>query len=345
MRYQLFGKSGLRVSELALGTMTFGKDWGWGASKKESRRIFDAYTALGGNFIDTADRYTGGTAEELVGEFIASDRQRFVVATKFTLSTRKDHPNASGSHRKHMVEALEASLRRLNTPYVDLLWVHAWDQWTPLEETLRALDDLVRAGKVLYVGVSDTPAWVVARANTLAELRGWTAYTGLQLRYSLADRAAERDLLPMANYLGVGVTAWSVLGAGVLTGKYNPGSVAGDAQNGRAAGWEKRPRDLEIAGVVLQVAQEMGCTTSQVALSWVRQQAPGVIPILGARSVAQLQENMECLSLTLSEEHMQRLEQASAIDLGFPHDFLASDEVTEMVYAGFQARMKQAPRP
>ena len=219
MRYKLFGRSGLRVSELALGTMTFGEAWGWGASKEESRLMFDAYAEAGGNFIDTANRYTDGTAETFVGDFIAADRDHFVVATKYTLWDRRNDPSFSGNHRKNMMRSLEASLRRLQTDHVDLLWVHAWDFTTPVDEVMRGLDDLVAAGKVHYVGVSDTPAWIVAQANTLAELRGWSRFVGLQIRYSLADRAAERDLLPMARAFDLEVTPWSILGARVLTGK------------------------------------------------------------------------------------------------------------------------------
>ena len=206
MTYRLFGRSGLRVSELALGTMTFGTDWGWGAAREECRKLFEAYAEAGGNFIDTANNYTGGTSERIVGELVAADRDHFVVATKYSLSTRPDDPNAGGNHRKNLVRALEASLGRLGTDYVDLLWVHMWDAMTQAEEVVRALDDLVRAGKVLYVGVSDTPAWVVARAVTLAELRGWTAFCGLQVPWSLADRAVEREHLPLAAALDLAVT-------------------------------------------------------------------------------------------------------------------------------------------
>lgn len=208
MRYKLFGKSGLRVSELALGTMTFGDEWGWGASKEESKKIFDAYAEAGGNFIDTANRYTEGTAEKFVGEFIAADRDHFVLATKYTLFMRRDDPNFSGNHRKNMVQSLEASLKRLKTEAVDLYWVHAWDYMTPVEEVMRALDDMVRAGKILYVGISDTPAWVIAQANTLAELRGWSRFVGIQLQYSLIERNIERELLPLARETDMAVTAW-----------------------------------------------------------------------------------------------------------------------------------------
>lgn len=332
MRYKLLGKSGLRVSELALGTMTFGEEWGWGASKETSQQIFDAYAEAGGNFIDTANRYTEGTAEKFVGEFIARDRERFVLATKYTLvgPGRWGDPNGSGNQRKNMVQSLEASLKRLNTDYVDLYWVHAWDFLTPVEEVLRGLDDLVRAGKVLYVGISDTPAWVVAQANTLAELRGWARFVGLQIRYSLADRAAERDLLPMARAFGMAVTPWSILGAGILTGKYN----RQEGTAGRAANWDKTDRQLAIADEVVKVAQEIGRSPSQVAINWVRQQPGTIIPLLGASKLNQLQDNMAALEFTLSPEQMGRLNTVSHIELGFPHDFLASTEVQNMVYGG-----------
>ena len=291
MRYKLFGRSGLRVSELALGTMTFGNDWGWGADKDTSRQIFEAYASADGNFIDTANRYTNGTAEKFVGEFIAADRAHFVLSTKYTLSTRNGDPNASGNQRKNMLQALEASLKRLNTEYIDIYWVHAWDFMTPVEEVMRGLDDLVRSGKVLYVGISDAPAWVVAQANTLAELRGWSRFIGLQIRYSLVDRAAERELLPMARAFDLAVTPWNVLGAGVLTGKYNrPGA------EGRAANWDEiPPQQLKIAETVVEVAGEIGCSPAQAALSWVRQQPGVIIPLIGATKPTQLQDNLELI--------------------------------------------------
>src|SRR5215211_4363158 len=218
MRYRLLGKSGLRVSELALGTMTFGESWGWGAGREESRKIFGRFDEAGGNFVDTANNYTDGESEQFVGEFIRPERERWVVASKYTLTTRRDDPNAGGNHRKNLVRSLEGTLRRLGTHYVDLLWLHMRDSTTPIEEAVRALDDQVRAGKVLYVGISDSPAWVAAQANTLAELRGWTPFVGLQLPYSLLDRDAERDLFPMAAAFGLTVTAWGTLEQGILCG-------------------------------------------------------------------------------------------------------------------------------
>src|SRR6266849_6128795 len=219
MKYPLFGNSGLRVSEASLGTMTFGEDWGWGAAKDESRKIYEAYREAGGNFIDTANMYTNGSSENLVGEFIHDHRQSVVLATKYTNAMAGNDPNAAGNHRKSMVQALEASLRRLKTDYIDLYWLHIWDQMM-VEEVMRAFDDFVRAGKVLYIGISDAPAWWVARANTLAELRGWTQFVGLQIEYNLIERTPERELLPMAGALGLTITPWSPLASGWLTGKY-----------------------------------------------------------------------------------------------------------------------------
>ena len=331
MRYKLLGKSGLRVSELALGTMTFGEEWGWGASKEECHKMFDAYAHAGGNFIDTANRYTEGTAERITGELIAADRAHFVLASKYTLKMRNGDPNYCGNHRKNMVQSLEASLKRLHTDYLDLFWVHAWDFLTPVEEVMRGLDDLVRAGKVLYIGISDTPAWVIAQANTMAELRGWTSFVGMQAQYSLIERTPERELLPMARALDIGVLPWGILGAGVLSGKYNRGAGAG----GRASRWDWiSPRSLQIAEAVLQVAGEATATPSQVAIAWVRRQPGVIIPILGARSLAQLQDNLGALQLTLSFAQIARLDDISRIELGFPHDFLAAAETRDLVSGG-----------
>jgi aryl-alcohol dehydrogenase-like predicted oxidoreductase len=328
MRYKLLGRSGLRVSELALGTMTFGEEWGWGASKEESRGVFDGYAAAGGNFVDTANRYTEGTSEKFVGEFIHSDREHFVLATKYSLKMRDGDPNFAGNHRKNLVQSVNASLKRLDTDFIDLLWVHAWDFLTPVEEVMRGLDDLVRQGKVLYIGVSDTPAWVVSQANTLADLRGWTRFVGLQIQYSLVERTPERDLLPMARALDIAVTPWAILGRGVLSGKYNENQQA----EGRAGKWGLASRSLEIARAVESVAQEIGCTPAQVAIAWLRQQPGVIIPILGARTSEQLHDNLGALNVMLSADHLERLDAASQVDLGFPHDFLAG--VRDIVYGG-----------
>src|SRR5512141_269163 len=329
MRYKLLGRTGLRVSELCLGTMTFGEDWGWGASKEESRDIFDAFADAGGNFVDTANLYTGGTSEKFVGEFLKGRRERFVLATKYTLNMAPDDPNGGGNHRKNLVQSLHASLKRLGTDYIDLYWVHAWDGMTPLEETMRALDDVVRAGKVLYVGISDAPAWVVSRANTLAELKDWSPFAALQIQYNLADRSPERDLLPMAKALDLAVTPWGVLGGGVLTGEYkSPKDRPAGARYTKDETWAKSvvtERSVRIAEAVTQVATETGRTASQVALAWVRQQPFGVmVPLIGATTVAQLRDNLGCLDATLGPDQLARLDEASNIELGFPHDFLVS---------------------
>lgn len=341
MRYKLLGRSGLRVSEICLGTMTFGEDWGWGASREESRRQFDAYVEAGGNFLDTANRYTEGTSETLVGEFIAAERDRFVVATKYTLFNRKGDPNAGGNHRKNLVQSLEASLERLGTEYVDLLWLHAWDFTTPADEVMRALDDLVRAGKVLHVGVSDTPAWIVSRANAVAELRGWSPFVALQIEYSLIERTPERDLLPMARALDLAVTPWAPLGGGLLSGKYTASADAADASPRRLQPGNARltERNLAIARAVDAVAAELERPPSQVALNWVRRQPGVILPIVGARSLEQLRETLGALEFTLSEEHAQRLSQASAVELGFPHEFLRRNYMREMIFGGTQDRV------
>jgi len=328
MRYRLLGTSGLRVSELALGTMTFGETWGWGASKEESQRIFDRFRAAGGNFVDTANNYTDGTSEEFVGEFVAPDRDRFVLATKYTLTTRPDDPNAGGNHRKNLVQSLEASLRRLRTDYVDLLWVHMWDGLTPVAEVVRALDDLVRAGKVLHVGISDTPAWVAARAHAIAELRGWTPFSAVQLPYSVADRGAERDLLPFARELGLAVLCWGVLEGGVLTGKYDDQTAVSAPRRYTDAGERERALGREISAI----AEETGRSPAQVALAWVRSQPGNLIPIIGARTEAQIVDNLLCVDLTLDPQHLDRLTAAGSIDPGFPQSFLGSDHVRGLIF-------------
>jgi len=332
MRYKLLGKSGLRVSELALGTMTFGEDWGFGASRDESKLQFDAYVERGGNFIDSAINYTNGSSEKIVGELIASERARFVLATKYSLNTRVGDPNAGGNQRKNMVQSVETSLKRLGTDYIDLYWVHLHDPFTPIEETMRGLDDLVRAGKVLYVGISDAPAWVVAQANTLADLRGWSRFVGLQVQWSLIERNVERELIPMARALDIGVTPWGVLGAGFLSGKYADGKAPEDT---RRAGWTAgslNEKNFAIAAEVQKIATEIERSSSQVAIAWVKQKSPDVIPILGARKLDQLIDNLKAAEVTLSAEQMKRLDEVSAIKLGFPHDFLASDQIRGLAY-------------
>jgi aryl-alcohol dehydrogenase-like predicted oxidoreductase len=346
-QYRLLGRSGLRVSPLCLGTMTFGEDWGWGAGKEDSRKMVDAYAEAGGNFIDTANIYTNGTSETFLGEILEGRRDQFVLATKFTLSTRLGDPNAGGNHRKNIHQSLEASLKRLRTDYIDLYWLHAWDGLTPVEETMRALDDAVKAGKVLYVGVSDMPAWKVAQANTLAELRGWSPYVALQIEYNLVERTPERDLIPMAIDLGLGLTPWSPLAGGVLTGKYRdnikkqsgPGPVANRFdQAGEFADRNLSERNLKIADLVVALAKEIGRSPAQVALNWLIHQ-PGITsPIIGTRKVDQLIDNLKCLEFDLSPEQVKKLNEISRVDLGFPHEFLKSPSVAALLTGGASVR-------
>jgi len=345
--YRLLGRSGLRVSPLALGTMTFGTDWGWGADMRDARRQFDAYAQAGGNFIDTANLYTDGSSERMLGEFAAMDRDRFVIASKFTLNTRPADPNAGGNGRKNLVTSLEDSLRRLKMDYVDLYWVHAWDQLTPVEEWMRALDDMVRAGKVRYLGVSDMPAWKVAQAQTQALLRGWSPLIALQIEYSLLERTVERELLPMAREFGLGVTPWSPLGQGVLSGKYSTadlqaapsalaekeGRFARNIASGRA-----NPRSLAIAAECQAIGSELGVSAAQVAIAWLLAQ-PGVCaPIVGARTLDQLNDNLAALAVELSEAELARLDSVSRVTLGFPHDFLNLDSVRQLISGGHKLR-------
>jgi aryl-alcohol dehydrogenase-like predicted oxidoreductase len=327
MRYKLFGMSGLRVSELCLGAMIFGDARAVGATPEESRRIFEAFVEAGGNFIDTASNYANGMSEQLVGEFVQPERERFVIATKYTLSRRAIDPNGGGNHRKNLVHSLEASLKRLKTDYIDLYWLHAWDFLTTVEEIMRALDDQVRAGKILYIGVSDTPAWIVAQANTLAALRGWSPFVGLQVEYSLIQRDVERELLPMAQAFGMAVTPWSPLGGGALSGKYN----ANPAASGRLAN-RADDHTLRIAASVREIAEEIGHTPAQVALAWLRSQPGTIIPIVGSRRADQFRENLGCLDVQLTDDQVQKLSALSQPHLGFPHDFLAGDGVRTLIY-------------
>lgn len=327
MRYKLFGRSGLRVSELCLGTMTFGEDWGWGASKEVSQKIFDLYAQAGGNFIDTSCNYTNGTSEKFVGEFIHGDRDHFVVATKYSLTLRRDDQNFGGNHRKNMLRSMEESLKRLNTDYIDMLWLHMWDFTTPIDEVLRAFDDLVRQGKVLYVGFSDTPAWVISYALAAADLRGWARPVAVQLPYSLADRSVERDLLPMAKTFDLAVTPWGLLEGGELTGKYN------QPTNEPKRSSDTSDKIKSLAETVMTVAKELGRTPSQVAVNWVRQQKHAqMIPILGARTEAQIKDNLACLDFELTADQLKRLSDANPISLGFPSSFLHSDHVHGLIF-------------
>jgi aryl-alcohol dehydrogenase-like predicted oxidoreductase len=319
--------------------MTFGEDRGWGAAKDEARKMYDAFREAGGNFIDTANVYTNGTSESFLGEFMQGHRQSLVMATKYTNSAPGTDPNAAGNQRKNMVQAVEASLKRLRTDYIDLYWVHIWDQITPVEEVMRGLDDLVRAGKVLYVGISDAPAWWIAQANTLAHLRGWSPFIGLQIEYSLIERTVERELIPMAKALNLGVTAWSPLARGVLTGKYHG---HGSSEPGRMNNemykdfMPEQQRTERIVAAVKSVADETGRSLAQVALAWLRYRPVPVIPIIGARKLSQFQDNLASFDLTLSADQLKTLDEASRIELGFPHDIYTKESVRAIAYAGLR---------
>jgi aryl-alcohol dehydrogenase-like predicted oxidoreductase len=329
--YSTLGRSGLRVSPLCLGTMTFGTEWGWGAEEGVSRSLFDRYIEQGGNFIDTADGYTAGKSEEMVGKFIADRglRDRVVLATKFTFNTEPGNPNAGGNGRKNIYRALHGSLRRLKTDYIDLYWLHAWDTITPVEEVVSTLNDLVREGKIRHYGFSDTPAWYVARAYTLAEKEGKDRLIALQLEYSLVERNIEREHIPAAQELGLGICPWSPLASGFLTGKYkrqgNDGKGDGrlektrESQNPTLLRFNQK--NWEILDVLLHISSQIGRPAAQLALNWVATQ-PGVTStILGASKLNQLEDNLRSIEFSIPAELRQRLEQASAPESMHPYVF------------------------
>jgi len=319
--------------------MTFGDDWGWGTAKDEARKVYDAFREAGGNFIDTANIYTNGTSESFLAGFMEGHRQSVVLATKYTNAFPGTDPNAAGNQRKNMMQAVEASLKRLKTDYIDLYWVHIWDQMTPVEEVMRGLDDLVRAGKVLYTGISDAPAWWIAQANTLAHLRGWSPFVGLQIEYSLIERTVERELIPMAKALNIGLTAWSPLAGGVLTGKYHG---HGTPEQGRMNSdmlkdfMPERERTDRILAAVKSVSDESGRSMAQVALAWLRYRPVPVIPIIGARKVSQFQDNLASFQLTLSADQLKTLDEASVIELGFPYELYAKAMPRAICYGGLR---------
>ncbi|MGW0026132.1 aldo/keto reductase [Rhodococcus sp. NPDC003383] len=309
MALRVLGRSGIRVSEFCLGAMTFGTDWGFGADEETSRAVYREYREAGGNFVDTANNYTDGASEEILGRLVAGERDSVVLSTKYTLCTDPDDPNSGGNHRKSLRRSVESSLRRLGTDYIDLLWVHAWDRFTPVDETLRALDDLVRSGKVLAIGVTNTPAWVVARSAAIAELRGWTSFCALQVEYSLVTRTAERELLPMAQSHDLAMCAWSPLARGLLARELTP------EREEKLAPVVRRARDT-----AREIAAELGTTPARVAIAWVRSR--GLLPSIGARTVEQLRDNIGALAVDLEDDHLTRLDDATRIRLGYPHDFL-----------------------
>jgi aryl-alcohol dehydrogenase-like predicted oxidoreductase len=328
--YITLGRSGLRVSPLTLGTMTFGEDWGWGADPETSEAILAEYLDRGGNVVDTANIYTNGHAEKIVGDFFAARpglRDRVVLSTKFFGNLHPGDPNGGGAGRKALIAQLEESLRRLQTEYVDLYWLHNWDRRAPIEETLRALDDLVTAGKVRYVGLSDVPAWVAAQAQTIAQFRGWTPVTALQLEYSLLERTPEGELLPMAEALGIGVLPWSPLRGGQLSGKYTrDNGTPADSRRSRLA--EPAERDWDVIEVVARVAAELGVGSAEVALAWVRSRPAVTSTLIGARTIEQLRSNLASLEITLAPEQLIALNEPSTPSLDFPAAIAA--EITPM---------------
>lgn len=337
MNYKLLGQSGLRVSELSLGTMGFGTEWKWGCDKQLSQQIFEAYANAGGNFIDTANRYTEGTSEKFVGDFIAKDRDHFVVATKYSLRDRTGDLNFAGNHRKNMMRSVKESLWRLNTDYIDLLWVHAWDSWTPTEEIMKGLEDLITRGMVHYIGISDTPAWVVSQANTMAQLRGWNQFVGLQIEYSLIQRTVEPELMQMAKAFGMTVTPWAPLGGGSLTGKY----LTGDKGRLPEASIRLNERATLITKKVVELANQLEVSASQLAINWTRQNKnQSVIPIVGATKVSQLEDVLGCLNFEIPIEIMNQLNDVSNIELPFPHKFLSDAPVADVLYGGMKDKMK-----
>ncbi len=339
--YITLGRSGLRVSPLCLGTMTFGTEWGWGAEEKTAREVFDRYVEAGGNFVDTADLYTGGESEELLGKFISEGglRDRVVLATKFTFNGDAGNPNAGGNGRKNIYRALEGSLRRLQTDYIDLYWLHAWDTVTPVEEVISTLNDLVRAGKIRHYGFSDTPAWYVARAQTLAEKEGKERLVALQLEYSLVERHIEREHIPAAQELGLGITPWSPLAGGFLSGKYRRHENTGVGE-GRLEIIKDNPafnqfneRNWGILDELLTVADEISKSPAQVALNWVATQ-PGITStIIGATKMAQLDDNLKSIEFEVPAELRKRLDDLSALEPAHPYKIF-NPEMQGMISGG-----------
>ncbi|MCA9293874.1 MAG: aldo/keto reductase [Phycisphaerales bacterium] len=328
--YVTLGRSGLRVSPLCLGAMTFGQEWGIGEDEATSVKVIDRYLELGGNFIDTANGYNKGHSEAILGSHLSgvpSKRDRVVIATKWMSNLYRNDPNGGGGHRKAITESVEQSLRRLKTDYIDLLWMHFWDKWTPIEETMRTLDDLVRAGKVRYLGFSDTPAWVCAQAQMIAQFRAWSPLIALQIEYSLVERTVEADLIAMAQSLGMGVTPWSPLKGGILTGKYTRSSAPAGARY-KADSKHLNERTFRIVDELKNIAaghktQQGQATVAQVALAWVRQRAGVASTIIGARNTGQLEANLASLEVTLNAREMASLDETSEPALPFPHGFLS----------------------
>ncbi|MEO0326818.1 MAG: aldo/keto reductase [Myxococcota bacterium] len=347
LRYRLLGKTGLRVSEICLGTMSFGDQWGFGADEATSHAVLDAYREAGGNFLDTANKYHEGQTEEIVGRWMKDKRDSVVLATKYTLAMDHADPNSAGNSRKNLRRAVEGSLRRLGTDHIDVLYVHAWDANTPFEETMRGLEDIVASGKVLYVASSDTPAWIVSASQVHAELRGWHAYAGIQIEWSLLERSVEQELIPMAEHFGLSVIPWAPLAAGVLTGKYTRGAgVPEDAKRAESNASRGRTSEeaLTVARAVDEVADALGATSAQVAVRWVMQRGGySTVPIVGARKVSQIEDTLKAAELTIPAELMEKLDAVSAPELGFPQRFLGDERMRNILETEQHPRIDRRP--
>jgi aryl-alcohol dehydrogenase-like predicted oxidoreductase len=322
--------------------MTFGKEWGWGADAGEARRIFDLYIDRGGNFVDTSVNYTGGSSERLLGTYIKEKRDRVVVATKFTMAREPGNPNAGGNHRLNIIRSVEDSLRQLDTDWIDLLYLHGWDYTTAPDEVMRGLDDLVSSGKVVYLGISNAPAWRVAEMQTLADLRGWAPFVALQVEYNLISRTVEHEQIPMAAALGLGVLPWSPLAGGILSGKYSRADLAGEIIAGTrkevivATSNNLNERAFAITEVVCEIAAELNVSPSQVAIAWTLQNQAVVSPIIGARTVAQAEDNLNALAVTFTADQLSHLNNVSAIEPIFPYSFTERPAVQHFYFGGAQ---------
>lgn len=324
MKYKLLGRSGLRVSELCLGCGTFGTNWGpIGSDLEESRKIFQAFVGAGGNFIDTSNRYQESQSEQFLGELIHPNRDRLVIATKYSLfdgGADQNDPNGSGNHRKNLFRSVEGSLKRLKTDYIDLLWIHIEDFTTPIDEILRALNDIIRQGKVLYAGASNFPAWWLARANTIAEFQGWHPFIATQIEWSMVERSSEPEFMPLSAELDIGLVSWSALAGGLVTGKYNRGPLDPGRlyrlkdhvdPEGNTFWTEATKRNLAIVDRVIEIADEIGKPPVQVCLRWLMQQPVVNIPVFSARTAEQAVEDIGACDFTLTAEQMEKLDRAS----------------------------------
>ena len=325
--YRTLGRSGLRVSPFSLGAMTFGTERGWGSTEQDARGVFDRYVERGGNFFDTADIYTNGTSEKMLGKFVSASggRDRAVIASKFTMSADHDNPNAGGNGRKNIYRALEGSLKRLETDYIDMYWLHAWDMVTPGEEVLATLNDLVSEGKIRYFGLSDTPAWYAARMGTLAQAHCRHGPIALQLSYSLLERNIEREHVPASAEMGWGICAWSPLQGGLLSGKYRKEERSPDwrleLQKDNPILTRSGPRLPRIIDETVRLADETGVTPAQLALRWASER-PGITSlIMGARTLAQLDENLDALHISVPDSVIKQLDEISVIELVQPYTF------------------------